>query len=41
MIIEDNYNRGLYNDVCTEYIAELQRELNNVRDAIRKEIAEE
>jgi hypothetical protein len=41
LIIEDNYNRGLYKDVCTEYIAELQRELNNVRDAIRKEIAEE
>lgn len=41
LIIEDGYNRGLYKDVCTEYISELQRELDNVKDSIRKELTEE
>ena len=39
LIIEDSYGRGLYKDVCTEYIAELQRELDSVKDKIRREIA--
>ena len=38
LIIEDGYGRGLYKDVCTEYIAELQRELDSVKDKIRREI---
>ena len=41
LIVADNYSRGLYKDVCTEYISELQRELDNVKDAIRKELLEE
>ena len=36
--IQDGYSRGLYKDVCTEYISELQRELNNVRENIRREM---
>ena len=39
LIIEDGYGRGLYKDVCTEYIAELQRELDSVKEKIRREIA--
>ncbi len=39
LIIEDGYGRGLYKDVCTEYITELQHELDTVKDKIRKEIA--
>lgn len=36
--IEEGYGRGLYKDVCTEYINELQRELNNVKERIRREL---
>ena len=39
LMIEDGYGRGLYRDVCTDYIAELQRELDSVTDKIRREIA--
>ena len=36
--IEEGYGRGLYKDVCQEYVRELQRELNNVKEKIRREI---
>ena len=39
LIIEDGYGRGLYKDVCVEYIAELQHELDTVKDKIRREMA--
>ena len=39
LIIQDGYNRGLYKDVCKEYISELQRELDNIKDSIRREMA--
>lgn len=37
LVIEEGYARGLYKDVCQEYVRELQREMNNVREKIRKE----
>lgn len=37
LVIEKGYARGLYKDVCQEYVRELQREMNNVREKIRKE----
>ena len=36
--IDEGYNRGLYKDVCIEYIDELQSELNNVLDKVRREM---
>ena len=36
--IEEGYKRSLYKDVCQEYVRELQRELNNVTEKVRKEI---
>ena len=46
LVIDDSFNRGLYKDVCKEYIKDLQAELDNakakikpIRDkALRKEI---
>ena len=35
--IEEGYGRGLYKDVCQESVRELQREMNNVREKIRRE----
>lgn len=35
--IEEEYKRSLYKDVCQEYVRELQREMNNVREKIRRE----
>ena len=35
--IEEGYKRSLYKDVCQEYVRELQREMNNVREKIRRE----
>ena len=40
LIIDEGYGRGLYKDVCSEYIKELQKELDNVKDRIRREMAE-
>jgi len=37
--IEDGYSRGLYKDVCSEYIEVSQRELDNVVDKIRREVS--
>ena len=38
--IDDDYGRGLYKDVCTEYIQELQNELDSVKERIRRELAD-
>ena len=37
LIIADDYARGLYKDVCKEYVQELQKELDGVKDRIRRE----
>ena len=39
LIIDDDYSRGLYKDVCKEYVQELQKELDGVKDRIRREFA--
>ena len=39
--IEDGYSRGLYKDVCSEYVTELQRELDRIKDRIRREVSAE
>lgn len=36
--IQEGYSRGLYKDVCKEYIAELNKELVQVKDSIIKEL---
>ena len=41
MRIEDGYSRGLYKDVCSEYVTELQRELDRIKDRIRREVSAE
>jgi len=37
LIIADDYGRGLYKDVSKEYVRELQKELDSVKDKIRRE----
>ena len=37
--IEEGYARGLYKDVCTEYIGDLNRELCEVTEVIRRELS--
>lgn len=36
--IQDGYSKGLYKDVCEEYIAELNKELMQVKNSINKEL---
>ena len=36
--IDEDYSRSLYKDVCLEYIQELQREVDNIKGKIRREI---
>lgn len=36
--ISKNYSKGLYIDVCTEYISELNKELVQVKSSIKKEL---
>lgn len=38
-IIADGYSKGLYKDVCAEYIDELNKEIIQVADSIRKELS--
>lgn len=38
--IQDGYSRGMYVEVCEEYIKDLNRELGEVTEIINKEIAE-
>ena len=37
--IQDGYSRGMYVEVCEEYIKDLNRELKEVIEVIRKEIS--
>ncbi len=39
LVVGENYDRELYIDVCKEYIQDLQKELNNSKERIRKELA--
>ena len=34
--VAEGYTKGLYTDVCTEYINELNKELKQVREKIRQ-----
>ena len=36
--IQEGYSKGLYKDVCKEYIAELNKELVQVKNSINKEL---
>ena len=36
--IKEGYSKGLYKDVCKEYIAELNKELVQVKNSIKKEL---
>ena len=38
--IQDGYSRGMYIEVCEEYIKDLNRELGEVTEIIKKEISE-
>ena len=38
--IQDGYSRGMYIEVCEEYIKDLNRELREVTEIIKKEITE-
>ena len=38
--IQDGYSRGMYVEVCEEYIKDLNRELGEVTEIIKKEIIE-
>ena len=36
--IQDGYSKGLYNDVFTEYISELNKELKQTKSMMKKEL---
>ena len=39
LTIADGYSKGLYKDVCTEYISDLNREITQVKETIIRELA--
>ena len=39
LVIDKDYGKGLYKDVCREYINDLNRELTQVKASLIKEIA--
>lgn len=39
LVIADGYGKGLYKDVCKEYIDDLNRELVQVKESVKKEIS--
>ena len=41
LTIDDDFNRVMYKEVCTEYISDLNRELSQVKDALRNELRKE
>ena len=38
--IQDGYSRGMYIEVCEEYIKDLNRELGDITEVIKEEIVE-
>lgn len=38
LIISEGYKKGLYKDVCREYINDLNRELIQVKESMKKEL---
>ena len=38
LVIDEAFSRNLYKDVCSEYIKDLQNELDQIRVKIRKEM---
>lgn len=38
-VIADGYSKGLYKDVCKEYIEDLNREIKQIKEAMQKEIS--
>ena len=40
LIIDESYSRGLYKDVCNEYVQDLQKELDTIKERIRRELIE-
>ena len=39
LVIAEGYGKGLYKDVCREYIDDLNRELAQVKESMKKEIS--
>lgn len=39
LIIAEGYSKGLYKDVCKEYIEDLNRELVKVKESIKQELS--
>lgn len=39
LVIAEDYSKGLYKDVCREYIDDLNRELAQVKESMKKEIS--
>lgn len=37
--IEKDYNKGLYKDVCTEYISDLNQEILRVKEMMKQDLA--
>lgn len=35
LTIDDHYKKGLYKEVCEEYIADLNKEINTIRNEIK------
>ena len=38
LVVDANYTKGLYKDVCKEYIKELNAEIENVKHLIREKL---
>ncbi|MEE1126545.1 MAG: hypothetical protein U0L18_11560 [Acutalibacteraceae bacterium] len=36
--IAEGYSKGLYKDVCSEYVAELQKEISSVKESLLREM---
>ena len=39
LTIDDDYGRNLYKEVCSEYISDLQKEIDSVKSLIRNEFS--
>lgn len=36
--VEDGYSKGLYKEVCNEYVKDLNREIDNVRNILKERL---